>query len=168
MKKRQITTDYLYDYWKEQHLTITVLASKMGVSESIVRGCFQHKPNRHGKPLHFSKTNLKKLNAALEQIAQELHDSIISIENFNPVENQRGTVYYPDTAKTINRLSTYFNMKVMMYELLKWKGNKCYNVLTIENSPVYGNVTREEIDRINTKLSSIAGTLRDLKVTGDN
>ena len=168
MEKKKITADFLYKIWKEHHLTITMLANKMGVSEGIVRGCFKHTLNRHGKPLSFSKVNIEKLNTALEQIAQELRDSTVSFGSDKTYTNQRGTTYDPGTLEAINHLGTYFNIKKMTADVLKWNETKRFTVLSVKTSPVYGNVTREDVDRINTELLAVAGVLSSYEVVADD
>lgn len=167
MEKNEITADDLRKIWEEHNLTITMLASKMGVSEGIVRGCFKHTLNRHGKPLRFSKTNLEKLNAAMDQIAQELRNSIITFGSDKTYTNQLGNTYDPGTLESINHLGTYFNMKKMVMRVLGWTEAKRFTVLSVKNSPVYGNVTREDIVRINTELLAVAGVLSSSEVVAE-
>ena len=168
MEKNEITADDLRKIWEEHNLTITMLASKMGVSEGIVRGCFKHTLNRHGKPLRFSKTNLEKLNAAMDQIAQELRNSIITFGSDKTYTNQLGNTYDPGTLESINHLGTYFNMKKMVMRVLGWTEAKRFTVLSVKNSPVYGNVTREDIVRINTELLAVAGVLSSSEVVAED
>ena len=55
MDKVKVSQDILYGFLKEHNVTKVVIAQRMGVSESIVGGCFRHALNRHGKPLRISR-----------------------------------------------------------------------------------------------------------------
>ena len=167
MAKRQISADYLFKFWKEHHFTIAVLADRMGASESNVRGCLKHSPNRLGRPMKFSAYNLRRLNAALEQIASELRGCIITFGSDKTHTNQLGNTYDPSTVDAINHLGTYFKIKGFMASVLGWNEAKRFSVLSVKSSRVYGNVTREDIDRINTELSSLAGVLMDMEVVDE-
>lgn len=168
MDKINITQDFLFKFWQEHNLTVTMLANKMGVSEGIVRGSFRHTLNRHGKPLQFSKANIEKLNAALQQIANELRDCVITFGGDKTYTNMRKITYDPGVLPAIHRLDEYFNITGLAERVMGWNKNKRNTVLSVKSSPVYGNITQEDVNRINMELLSIAGVLSSYKVVEED
>ena len=148
-------------------MTTVMISKKMGVSETIVGGCFRHALNRHGKPLIFSQANIVRLNAAIQQIAVELRQSVITFGSDETFTNSRGKTYDPGTVPTIRRLGEFFNLTALTYRLLGWKNNRKNMVLGSKSSPVHGNVTKEDVDRINAELLSVAGVLSSYEVVAD-
>lgn len=167
MKECKWSQDELYKFLTAHNMTISMIVKKMGVSDAIVRCCFNHTLNRHGKPLSFSKANIVKLNDAIWQIASELEKGLIHFGSDQTYTNQQGTTYDPGTLPAINNLGDYFNMKALTERLLGWKKAKRDTVLAIKKSPVYGNVTKEDVDSINAELLAISGMLSRYEVVAD-
>lgn len=167
MEKIKVSQDFLYKYLQEHNITTVSIARMMGVSESIVGGSFRHALNRHGKPLKFSKANIKKLNTAIHQIANELRYDVITFGSDRTFTNQRGVTYDPGTMMAIDKIANYFNMKDFAKRVLGWNKGKRDMVLSVKSSPVYGNVSQADVDRINAELLSVAGVLSSYEVVGD-
>lgn len=167
MEKIKVSQDFLKDYLQEHDMTKKVFAERMGVSVSIVSGCFLHSLNRHGKPLKFSRANIIKLNQALEQIANELRQKVIIFGSSETFTNKRGTTYDPGTLERIHEIGNYFIMNQLTERLLGWSKTRCSMVLSIKSSPVYGNVTKDDVDRLNAELLAIAGVLGSYEVVAD-
>lgn len=165
--KTTISPDFLYKFLGEHNMTTVMISKKMGVSETIVGGCFRHALNRHGKPLIFSQANIERLNAAIQQIAVELRQSVITFGSDETFTNSRGKTYDPGTVPTIRRLGEFFNLTALTDRLLGWKNNRKNMVLGSKSSPVHGNVTKEDVDRINAELLSVAGVLSSYEVVAD-
>ena len=165
--KTTISPDFLYKFLGEHDMTTVMISKKMGVSETIVGGCFRHALNRHGKPLIFSQANIVRLNAAIQQIAVELRQSVITFGSDETFTNSRGKTYDPGTVPTIRRLGEFFNLTALTDRLLGWKNNRKNMVLGSKSSPVHGNVTKEDVDRINAELLSVAGVLSSYEVVAD-
>lgn len=165
--KTTISPDFLYKFLGEHNMTTVMISKKMGVSETIVGGCFRHALNRHGKPLSFSQANIVRLNAAIQQIAVELRQSVITFGSDETFTNSRGKTYDPGTVPTIHRLGEFFNLTALTDRLLGWKNNRKNMVLGPKSSPVHGNVTKEDVDRINAELLSVAGVLSSYEVVAD-
>lgn len=166
-ERTTISQDFLYKFLQEHNMTTVMISKKMGVSETIVGGCFRHAMNRHGKPLSFSKANIVRLNAAIQQIAVELRQCVITFGSSETFTNSRGKTYDPATVPAIQRLGEFFNLTALTARLLGWKNTRRNMVLGPKSSPVYGNVTREDTDRINAELLSVAGVLSSYEVVAD-
>lgn len=166
-KKSQVSPDFLYERLKEHNMTISMVARKMGLSESIVRNSFRHNLNRHGKPMSFTSLTLPKLNEALELIARELRESIITFGSDQTFTNQRGTTYDPGTLPAIQKIGEYFKLKGLTKKALGWEKTKCETTLSVKSSPMYGRVTRDDVARINAEVLAVAGELAGYEVVTD-
>lgn len=169
MDKIKVSQDFLFNYLRKHSFIITILSTYMGVSESIVRGCSRHKPNRLGKPMSFSTTNIAKLNDALPIIADELRRCVLTFGSDQKFTNQRGTAYDPDLVKQIkDGMGKFFKMKGMTEKVLGWNKTKCDTTLAVRKSPMYGKVSRDDADRLNAELLSVAGVLSSYEVVPDS
>ena len=167
--KIQVSQDTLRNYLKEHNITFSILAERMGVSVGIVSGCFNHKPNRLGKPLKFSAVNLERLNAALPQIADELKGCILTFGSDQTYSNPRGVDYDPALIEHIKRgISKYFKLNTFCERVLGWKVGKKESVLCQPASKAYGHITKEDVDRLNAELLSVAGVLSSYEVVPDS
>lgn len=167
IKKIKVSQDWLYKFLKEHHFVMAVLSRRMGVSDAIVRGCFHHNKNRLGKPMSFSAKNIVLLNAALQQIAGELSQCLLTFGSDQTFTNQRGTTYDPACVAGMKRINEYFKLNGLTQDVLGWNVVKCRTTLFIEKSPVYGNITKEDADRVNAELLSVAGVLSSYEVVTD-
>jgi len=150
---------------QEHNFTAYILSDYMGVSESIVRGCFKHDLNRHGKPLQFSEANLTKLNDALPRMATDLRGCVIDFDEERAVINRCGTKYDLTVAEQVKTgMSRFFNMRSLTKRVLRWNTQKCGARLASEGSITYSHVSREDCDRLNDELLSIAGVLDNYEV----
>lgn len=167
MEKVKVSQDYLYEFLKEHNMTIAMIAKKMGASESIVRNSLQRNPNRHGNAMSLSAANIERLNAALEEIAGELRESVVAFGSDQMFTNQRGTTYDPGTLPGLQRVGEYFNMKALTERLLGWNKTKRDITLSVKSSPMYGRVTQADVNLINTELLAVAGVLSSYQVVAD-
>lgn len=168
----KVSSDLLYEFIKKKDLNVLPFAKRMGVSFSIVNMCFRHNLNRHGKPLYFSDANIKRLNEAIQQIASELDDSLITFGSSQTYTIRKNT-YDPACVEPMKRLSEYFNLTKLTRDVLGWNLAKKRTTLSIVNCNRYGHITKKDIDLINTELLAIASVLKsyqvvDNKPTEDN
>lgn len=168
MDKIKVTQDFLYQYLQEHNFTISSLGEIMGVSDSVVRACFLHIPNRHGNPQKFSASNIDRLNEALSVVSNELRRCLLTFGSNQMFTNQHGTTYDPALVGQIkNGINKYFKLRGLFERILGWNVTKCRTTLSIIKSPIYGNITREDADRINAELLSVAGVLSSYEVVAD-
>lgn len=169
MEKIKVSQDFLYNYLTEHNFIISSLGEMMGVSDCVVRACFLHTPNRHGKPQKFSASNIERLNEALTLVANKLRGCLLTFGSDQTYTNQRGTTYDPALVEQIkNGMNKYFKLRGLLERILGWNVTKCRTTLSIIKSPVYGNITREDADRINTELLAVAGVLSSYEVVADD
>ena len=166
--KTKVSPDKLYKYMQEHDFTAYVLSDYMGVSESIVRGCFRHDLNRHGKPLQFSQENIQKMNDALPRLAADIHVCQIHFGQGNTITNRCGKVYDLSVAQQVkDGMGRFFNMRAMTKRLFGWNPQKCSARLASEAHITYSHVSREDCDRLNDELLAVAGVLSSYQVVAD-
>lgn len=164
MEKVKVNQDFLYQYLLDHDIIISAIMRTMGVSSGIVIGCFRHDLNRHGKPLVFSAKNIERLNAALPELAGAIRRSLLVFGTGHEFANSRGTVYDPGLLPAVKALSAYFNLNKFLLRVLGWKVGKKEMVLCSPSSKVFGNISRDDVDRINAELLSVAGVLSSYEV----
>ena len=165
MEKIKVSQDILYNYLMEHSFIIANLSRLMGVSEAIVNHCFRHVNDRHGKPLKFTAQNVERLNVALEQVADEIRRCVLTFGSEQSFTNQRGATYDPALIDSIkNGVARYFKLKGLTERVLGWNKAKCDITLAVKSSPMYGHITREDMERINAELLSVAGVLSNYEV----
>ena len=162
----KVSSDLLYEFIQKKGLNVLPIAKRMGVSLSIVSMCFRHDPNRYGKPLYFSTANIKRLNEAIQQIASELDDSLITFGSSQTCTIRKNT-YDPACVESMKRLSEYFNLTKLTHDVLGWNLAKKRTTLSIVNCNRYGHITKKDIDLINTELLAIASVLKSYQVVAD-
>lgn len=166
--KVQVSSDVLYQYLQEHNFIISLLSKRMGVSNGIVCNSFQHVLNRLGKPMKFSAANLEKLNAALQQLADELKQITIAFGSDQVFTNSWGNTYDPATREAVLNVGNYFKITPFLMRVLGWKKGKRDMILVSRNSPVFGQVSRDDVNRINMELLSVAGVLSSYEVVPDD
>lgn len=164
IKKAKVSPDWLYDYLQERNFIISVLSKRMGVSNGIVCNSFKHVLNRLGKPIRFSAANLARLNAALPVIADELCGRVITFGSEETFTNQWGNTYDPATLDGVMAVGDYFKLTPFLERVLGWKKGKRDMILVSRNSPVYKQVSEEDVNRINAELLAVAGVLSSYEV----
>ncbi|RRD02675.1 DNA-directed RNA polymerase subunit alpha [Prevotella sp. OH937_COT-195] len=165
MEKIKVSTDTLYKYLKEHNFTFLVLSKYMEVSNGNMMGCFLHIPNRLGKPLTFSSSIIKKMNKAIERVADDMRKCVLVFGSDETFTNQRGKTYDPGLIKPISQgIGKFFKLRGMTERLLGWNLAKYSLTLSSPKSKIYGNITRDDADRLNAELLAIAGVLSSYEV----
>jgi hypothetical protein len=165
---RQVTTEQLYRFLREHNVMDYVLSQYMGVSESIVRGCFKHDLNRHGKPLQFSADNILKMNDALPRLAADIRACELHFGQGETFTNRCGREYERSIAQQVkDGMMRFFSVKDFASRVLGWNVLKCKARLCSTGSVTYSNVERQDCERLNDELIAIASVLESYKVVAD-
>ena len=167
MDKLNVSQDFLYEYLTGHNVNLNRLNELMGVSNGILMGCFHRNPDRFGNPLKFSAKNIEKLNAALEELAGMMRASVIAFGSDQTFTNNRGTTYDPGTLPKVKGLSRLFKMNPFCERVLGWKLAKKENVLCTPSSKVYGNISSDDVNLINTELLAVACVISSYQVVAD-
>lgn len=166
-KKVQISQDVLYQYLTEHGIKLVRIAELIGISEASVNSCFKHHKDAHGNPRSFTRYNIRKLNGAIEQIATELRGYMLTFGSERTFTNQRGKTYDPALIEPMKKIGNMLNLTALVERVLGWNKNKKENTLVSPSSKNYGNITREDADRINAELLAVAGVLSSYEVVAD-
>ena len=165
---RQVTPDQLYRFLREHNIMDYVLSKYMGVSESIVRGCFKHDLNRHGKPLQFSPENIQKMNEALPRLAADIRACQIKFGRGETFVNRCGRQYDRSIADQVKAgIIRFFSVKDFASRVLGWNVLKCKARLCSTGSTTYSNVERADCERLNDELVAIASSLERYEVIAE-
>jgi hypothetical protein len=167
MDKVNVSQDFLYKYLTDHNVNLSRLNELMGVSNGILMGCFRRNPDRYGNPLKFSAKNIEKLNAALVELSGMMRESVIAFGSEQMFTNNRGSTYDPGTLPKVKGLSHLFKMNPFCERVLGWKLTKKENVLCTPSSKVYGNISSDDVNLINTELLAVAGVLSSYQVVAD-
>lgn len=168
MEKIKVSADTLYEFLTEHDFTLSVLGKYMGVSNGILMGCFHHNLNQLGKPLKFSSSNIEKMNTAIEQIAADLRKCVLVFGSDKMFTNQHGRTYDPGMIEAMkNGVGKFFKLRGMTERMLGWNKGKWGLTMYSPKSAIYGNITRNDTDRINAELLAVAGVLSSYEVVAD-
>lgn len=157
----------LRGYLNEVGLTITALAELSGINPRHLQKCMVGEVDlRNGTMRTMSDKNITLLQNALHELSLKLKYIFIF---YNPeMENvkRNGNRYCKDCVVQIKQqLSPYFNILPFMMYVMGWNRSKVRNVMDIEKSFVFGNISQDDVNRINIKLAEIATRLDMLIIT---
>lgn len=167
MDKIQVSQDKLKIFLDANFFSKAAIAKKMGVSESIVGDCFNHLPNRHGKPLSFSKKNIVLLNQALQQIAEELKECNLECSNEESA-TKRFINDDPAVIEDLRTISKYIKLRALLFKLFEWGHKKCENNINLKDPNPHVHIGKEEAQLLSTTILSIATTLANWEVVADD
>lgn len=167
-QKLQVTSDTLYAYLTEHGVTITRLSEITGVSVPTINSCFLHHKMADGTPRRFTAKILEKLNAALVQMSADIRGCLLTFGSEQTFTNQRGKTYDPAMVDAIKKgVGRYFNVNKLCENVLGWNKSKKHNVLETVTGRAYGCISKEDADRINAELLSVAAVLSSYEVVPD-
>lgn len=166
MDKITVSQEYLKTFLKDHHFINAALAKKMGVSEGIVSGCFNRKPNRHGKPLSFSRKNIELLNQALQQIAEDLRGCKLEASDEESA-TKRFINDDPAVIESLRRIGEYIRLQGLTNKVLGWNAKRCLNNISVNGSKPHVHISKEDAMRISVEIMSIAVTLAGYEVVPD-
>ena len=81
--------------------------------------------------------------------------------------NKNGRTYDPGMIEPINILGEYLNMTAVIERLLGWSKSKKSNVFAAPTSKNYGNISEDDVNKINMEVLAIIGVLENVEVIPD-
>lgn len=168
MEKIRISQDTLFSYITEHNIKLVRLAKTAGISEATLNLCFHRTVKSDGGQHVFSLTHLKKINDAIEQIANELRELTLSFGSDQMFTNKHGRTYDPKLVEPMKRIGVYFNITALFERVLGWNKNKKEATLVTPSSRNYGHISEDDVNKINAELLSIAGVLSGYRVVPDS
>lgn len=163
----KMSQDALYDFLVEHDVKISRIADGIGMTQSGALSCFIHRPNRHGKPRSFTVDNIAKLNEVLRLYSNALRSCLLKFGTEKKYTNQHGRTYDPGMIEPINSLGKYLNMTAIAERVLGWSKSKKLNVFSNPSSKNYGNISEEDVGKINMEILSIVGIFDSVEIVPD-
>ena len=157
MEKKKVSQDFIYKNIIQKYgVNVSSLAELMGISDTMVNGCFRHNKDKHGVPRNFPARTLPKLNAALAELSEQLSQCRISFGSEKTYTNRLGNTYDPAAVNEIKELRKYFKLTPFLKTALGWTEAKKAIVLGIPSSKGYACVSAEDVQHINDTIQEIA------------
>lgn len=165
MEKVQVSQDALYNFLMEHGVKLVRLAELTGLSEASINVCFKHYPGSTGLPRTFTPQAIDRINTAIGVMADDLRRCILKFgsEQTTP-PNQRGKSYDPALVEPIKRIGEYMNLTALVQRVLGWSKSKKDCILVTKVSKVYGNISKDDADKINAELLAVAGVLGSYEI----
>ena len=158
----------LKDYLKEVGIAVTTVAELAGINPIHLHKCLAAEVDgRNGSVRTISDDNMVRLQDALHQLALRLKYTFILYNTDLEIRKRNGCCYCPDSLEQIKtELSPVFSIIPFMEYSLGWSYSKVRNVLD-HCSISYGNLSQDDVNRINLKLAEVATRLDLLTVVKD-
>lgn len=164
MEKTKVSQDFLYKFITDNGINVSTLAQLMGMSVTMVNGCFRHNKDAAGRPRNFPIQTLPKLNDAIVELAAQIRSSMICFGGPQTFTNKRKVEYDPACVEPINNLHCYFKITQFLASVLGWSLNKKSAILHTPSSKKYGCISRDDVDRINARILSVSGMLESIEI----
>lgn len=157
----------LKGYLNEIGIPVTVLAEMADINPVHLHKCLAGEVDeRNGSVRILSEDNVARLQEALHQFSLRLKYIFIFYNTDKEVHKRNGRCYCPDCVEQIKtQLASSLNILQFMHYALGWNRSKVRNVMDFKNSTAYGNISRDDVDRINVTLAEIATRLELFTLT---
>ena len=165
--KIQVSQDTLYQFIIDHNLKLVRLAELTGMSEASINVCFKHYKGTNGLPRKFTNHGIQKINEALPQIAEALQGCILKFGSAQTFTNSRGSTYDPSLIEPMKRIGEWMNITALVMRVLGWSQDKKEATLISPSAKIYGCISREDADRMNAELLSVAAVLSSYEVVLD-
>lgn len=164
MEKTKVSQDFLYKFITDNGINVSTLAELMGMSATMVNGCFRHNKDNAGRARKFPSQTLPRLNQAIVDLAAQMRGSLITFGSPQTYKNKHGREYDPACVESINALHRYFKLTPFLVATLGWTPNKKSITLHTPSSRGYACISSDDVDRINARILSVAGMLETVEI----
>lgn len=160
-KEVKVHVTRLKDYLGEVGITVTVLSKLSGINLNHLHKCLAGEVDeRNGSVRTMSEENLDRLQEAIHQLSLRLKYIFILYNTDNEEVKQNGNRYCKDCLNQIHeQLSPVFRLLPFMQYALGWNRSKVRNIMDNKKSTSYGNISQDDVNRINVKLEEVATRL---------
>ena len=166
MNEREIKVPVtkLKGYLNEVGLTVKTLADLSGIHVRHLEKCLAGEVDkRNGTLRTMSDDNLARLQDGLHELSLRLKYIFIFYNTDREEVKRNGNRYCKDCVRQVKeQLSPYFVVLPFMMYALGWNRSKVRNVMDIEKGFAFGNISQDDVNRINVKLAGIAAQFERL------
>lgn len=165
-KEIKVPVTQLKHYLSEVSINVSALAELADISVPHLHKCLAGEVDERDGSVHImSDNNLVRLQEALHQLALRLKYTFIFYNTDLEVVKRGGSRYCPDCVEQIKQqLPPYIRVLPFMQYALGWNRSKVLNVMNCKTGIVYGNISQDDVNRINLKLAEVATRLDLLTV----
>lgn len=151
----------LKDYLNEVGITVTSLAELSGVSRLHLQKCLSGEVDeRNGAVRTMSDESLARVQDGLHELSLQLKYVFILYNTDQEVVKRNGCRYCPGCVDQIKeQLSPYMSIQPFLEYALGWNRSKIRNVMDIKKGASYGNISQDDVNRINVTLAEVATRL---------
>ena len=168
MKQREIRIPVtrLKEYLYEVGINISALAELADINIIHLHKCLAGEvDSRTGSVRTMSDDNLSRLQEALHQLSMKLKYTFILYNTDLEIVKQGGHRYCPNCVDQIKeQLPPYIRVQPFIQYALGWTRSKVLNVMSCKAGIVYGNISQDNVNTINLKLSEVATRLDMLTI----
>ena len=170
MDKKQITQDELRDFIKAHDLKRARIAEVAGLSEGSCASCLNHQVINGGVPRSFTRQTIARMNEELPKMAEAIASCVMEWGT-DPKElknGRKGRVYDKTLVEPIKvRVAYFFNINPFLERVVNWTKTYKHNVLETNTGKAHGNITQEEMNRINDELEFVSDWLLKRELVAD-
>ena len=170
MEKKQITQDELRDFIKAHNLKRARIADVAGLSDGSCASCLNHQIINGGVPRSFTAQTVARINEELPKMAEAIASCVMKwgtdpkeLKKVYNVEKYDKALVIPIKEK----VAYFFNINPFLFRVVGWTLTKKHNVLETNTGKAHGNITQEEMNRINDELEFVSGWLLKRELVAD-
>lgn len=157
----KITVNRLKDYLDEAGIKVVGLARLSCLNPQHLSKALCATPEgKNAVPTTLSQHHLELLEEGLHQLSDALRNTFIIYNVEQEVVKAGGRRYCPGCVEQIKeKLSPYVMVQPFVCAALGWNRSKYQNVMAIKKGIAYGNISREDCERINVRLAEVSARL---------
>lgn len=157
----KIPVTKLKEYLNDVGIKVKTLADLSGINTQHLHKCLIGEVDaRNGNVRTLSNENIAYLQEALHQLSLKLKYTFIFYNTDKEVCKKNGMRYCPDCVSQIKlQLAQYINILPFIQYALGWNRSKVRNVMDNKYGLAYGNISKDDCDRINITLAEMSARL---------
>lgn len=148
-----------YEWLKESGIKLLPLAEASGIDRGTLSSLFNRNRNWRGSQRRFTPALVATLNEALPKLAGRLVRAHAYFDVSQAVTKRTGCYDPSCMARLKEEVVPIIDTTTLAEKYLGWSRSKRNNVFVNRTSHVYGNITREDVQRINDTLDALAQTI---------
>lgn len=153
-----------YEWMKDSGIKLKPLAQASGIDKGTLSSLFNRNRNWRGSERRFTPALVTALNEALPKLAGILVRAHVYYDLTQEVKKRTGCYDPSCMVRLKEEVAPIIDITTLVEKYLGWTRAKRNNVFTNRNSHVYGNITREDVQRINDTFDALAKKLMEFHI----